>query len=117
KASFFFTGDFLRNEAYKEMVKRMVREGHYIGSHSDKHLLYADWSRRDSLLVTRDSFQRDLRRSLQELERFGVKNARWYLCPYEWYNREVVQWCADNGLTVVNFTPGPGTNADYTIPG
>ncbi|MCH5597468.1 polysaccharide deacetylase family protein [Niabella ginsengisoli] len=116
KGNFFFTGDFLRNKAFREIVKRVVDEGHYIGSHSDKHLLYADWSKRESLLVTKDSFQRDLSQSLQELKAAKATTGKWYLSPYEWYNKQTVQWCNENGLAVINFTTGTGTNADYTWP-
>lgn len=38
KTSFFFTGDFIRT--YPELVKRLRDNQHYIGPHSDKHLLY-----------------------------------------------------------------------------
>ncbi|MGE9310419.1 glycoside hydrolase family 9 protein [Niabella sp. CJ426] len=116
KGSFFLTGDFIRNKAFKNIVQRMVREGHYLGSHSDRHLLYADWSKRDSLLVTKDSFQRDLDRSLLALKEAGAQSGGWYLPPYEWYNKETVRWCNERGLQVINFTPGTGTNADYTWP-
>ncbi|WP_114790548.1 glycoside hydrolase family 9 protein [Niabella yanshanensis] len=116
KGSFFLTGDFIRNKVFKNIVHRIVREGHYLGSHSDRHLLYADWNKRDSLLVTRDSFQCDLDRSLLELKKVGAGKGRWYLPPYEWYNKETVRWCKTNGLEVINFTPGTGTNADYTWP-
>jgi peptidoglycan/xylan/chitin deacetylase (PgdA/CDA1 family) len=36
--------------------------------------------------------------------------------PYEWYNRQIVDWSRQLGLEVINFTPGTGTNADYTTP-
>ena len=39
-----------------------------------------------------------------------------YLPPYEWYNAESVDWCRQLGLTVVNFTSGIRSNADYTTP-
>ncbi len=35
KAAFFVTGHYLEKE--KELIKRMVDEGHIIGNHSDKH--------------------------------------------------------------------------------
>ncbi|GAB3413533.1 glycoside hydrolase family 9 protein [Niabella aquatica] len=116
KGNFFFTGDFLRNPHFHEFVRKVNTGGHYIGSHSDQHLLYADWSRRDSLLVTRDSFCTDLKNSLKELERLGVKSGKYYLTPYEWYNNKIVQWSGELGLTVINYTPGTFTNADYTYP-
>lgn len=117
KGNFFVTGEFLRNPAFENTVRRVIGEGHYLGSHSDRHLLYADWTKRDSLLVTRDSFQRDLDRSLLALKKAGASKGRWYLPPYEWYNNETVRWLNENGLKAVNFTPGTGTNADYTWPG
>ncbi len=116
KGNFFLTGDFLRNRTFKNTVQRIVHEGHYLGSHSDRHLLYADWSKRGSLLVTRDFFQHDLDRSLLEIKKAGAGKGQWYLPPYEWYNKEIVAWCKENGLRVINFTPGTGTNADYTWP-
>ena len=39
RASFFLTGTFLRTPAYSGIVERMVRDGHYVGPHSDAHLL------------------------------------------------------------------------------
>src|SRR5688500_20282411 len=47
----------------------------YLGSHSDKHLLYCDWTTRDSLLVTRQEFDTDLKHSYDELSRFGIKKS------------------------------------------
>ena len=115
--SFFFTGDFFRNKKNKPLIKRLVKDRHYIGVHSDKHLLYNDWVKRDSLLVTKDEFEYDLQNSLKELMRSGAKRGEWFLPPYEWYNDSIVKWSRENGLTVINFTPGTGTNADYTYPG
>ena len=50
------------------------------------------------------------------MERFGVRRAqvRYFLPPYEYYNQEIVDWAKAMGLTVVNFTPGTRSNADYT---
>src|SRR5690606_17049501 len=44
KASFFLTGAFLRDPDKAPLVRRMVRDGHYVGAHSDAHLLYAPWT-------------------------------------------------------------------------
>src|SRR5688500_17039955 len=52
KGSFFLTGNFLRRAEFKPLVRRMVHEGHYVGPHSDKHLLYCDWEARERSLVT-----------------------------------------------------------------
>ncbi|WP_300601205.1 glycoside hydrolase family 9 protein [Niabella sp.] len=116
KASFFFTGDFLRNPEFRPLVVQLKNEGHYIASHSDKHLLYNDWKKRDSLLVTKEQFVADLNNAYQTLHEMGIPKGRWFLPPYEWYNKDIVAWAREQGLTVINFTPGTGTNADYTWP-
>ena len=118
KGSFFLTGNFLRNPAFEVVVKRMIAENHYVGPHSDRHLLYAPWDKRDSLLVTREQFDVDIEGNLQELCKFGIQPeaVNYFLAPYEWYNRTISQWSANCGMQLINFTPGTGTNADYTTP-
>jgi peptidoglycan/xylan/chitin deacetylase (PgdA/CDA1 family) len=116
KASFFLTGDFLRTAAFAPLVRRIIADGHYLGPHSDKHLLFCDWETRDRTLVTRDAFVRDVGDNLRAIEAFGVRrgDARYWVPAYEWYNAEIAAWSAELGLTLVNFTPGTGSNADYT---
>jgi len=118
KASFFFTGDFYRNEAFTDFIRELKSDSNYLGSHSDKHLLYCDWTKRDSLLVTKKEFIDDLLNSYHELSKFGVekKNARYFLPPYEWYNDSIVKWNAELFLRLINFTPGTRSTADYTYP-
>ena len=118
KASFFFTGNFLRNPDYGTLIKKIINNGHYVGPHSDKHLLYCDWKNRDLLLVNRHSFENDLKKNYIELKKFGIahSNSEWFMPPYEWYNNIIVDWARAMGISVVNFTPGIRTNADYTTP-
>jgi len=118
KGSFFLTGNFLRNKNYTSVVKRLVTGGHYVGPHSDGHLLYSPWDNRDSLLVTREQFSDDLKKNHRELLNAGVKDLSpaYFLAPYEWYNSAVRRWSESMGYRLVNFTPGTGTNADYTTP-
>ena len=118
KGSFFFTGNFLRNPEFKEITQKIISAGHYVGAHSDKHLLYCDWQKRDSLLVDFNTLETDLKSNFAELEKFGIRkeNARYFMPPFEWYNRQIVDWSRNLGLEVINFTPGTGTNADYTTP-
>lgn len=117
-ASFFFTGDFYRNPSFAPLIRTLRADGHYLGPHSDRHLLYASWDRRDSTLVTREQFTRDLWDNFAAMRPFGIAmhEARFFLPPYEWYNREVAGWCRDSGVVLVNFTPGTYSNADYTTP-
>ncbi len=115
-AAFYLTGNFLREPAFAPVVARMIADGHVVGPHSDRHLLYADWERRDRTLVSAEAFRRDLEDNLRELERFGVPRAdvRHWVPPYEWYNREVAGWSAELGVRVFTFTPGTRAHADYT---
>lgn len=114
-ASFFFTGDFLTNPDFSPLVRRIIKGGHYVGPHSDKHVLYCPWAGPKTNLITRDEFCADLTANLEKLERFGVRRAGMYffLPPFEYYNRAVVDWSAELGLTLINFTPGTRANADY----
>ena len=113
--SFFFTGDFLTNADFAPLIKRIVSEGHYLGPHSDKHVLYADWEKPEKTLVTQKEFRRDLEANLKKIERFGVNRAevKYFLPPFEWFNADIVRWSAEAKLTLVNFTPGTRSNADY----
>lgn len=118
KGSFFLTGNFLRNPRFKSTVKRMIANHHYVGPHSDRHLLYAPWEKRDSLLVTQKQFNDDISNNLEQLSKFGVRPdvAKYFLAPYEWYNLAISRWSAKRNMQLINFTPGTGTNADYTTP-
>jgi len=118
KASFFFTGDFYRNPKFAELIKNLKETGHYLGAHSDKHLLYCSWENRDSLLVTREQFIKDVADNYREMERFGITktDAPYYLPPYEWYNDSIAVWTEYLGLKLVNHTPGTRSNQDWTIP-
>lgn len=117
-ATFFFTGHFYRNPAFTGLITALTSDGHYLGAHSDQHLLYCSWEDRDSLLVTRSAFVADLEANYREMERFGIRkgDAPYFLPPYEWYNARISAWTAEQGLTLVNFTPGTRSNADYTTP-
>jgi len=116
RASFFFTGDFLTNNSFKPLVQRIVRDGHYLGPHSDKHALYCPWEGPKKTLVTHAEFKSDLESNLRKLERFGVPRAQvhYFLPPYEYYNKEIANWAEAMGLALVNYTPGTRSNADYT---
>ena len=118
KASFFLTGNFYRNPAFSSFIKTAKTKGHYLGAHSDQHLLYADWKKRDSLLVTKQQFEDDLAANYRAMEQFGIakKSAPYFLPPFEWYNQTISNWTEDFGLELINFTPGTRSTADYTYP-
>ena len=118
RASFFFTGDFLRNPSFQTLIKKLVKNGHYLGPHSDKHLLYCSWENRDSLLVSKEIFQKDLKQNLSILKNHTGLRTRipYFLPPFEWYNDSISAWTKEMGMTLVNYTPGSLSHADYTTP-
>ncbi len=116
KAGFFATGLFA--EKNKAGIATLRQAGHYIGPHSYDHLLYADWSRRDSLLISKETFTEDLLKNYAVLTPGGlpVEKAPIFLPPYEWYNDSIAAWSAEMGITLINYTPGTLSTADYTTP-
>lgn len=118
KASFFFTGKFYRNPAFKKIIQQLKSDGNYLGAHSNDHLLYCDWGKRDSLLVNRQQFKSDLQKNYEELKHFGIEksSAHFFLPPYEWHNDSIAAWTKELGIQLVNYTPGTLSNADYTTP-
>jgi len=118
KASFFLTGNFYRNPNFKSLIKKLKNDGHYLGPHSDQHLLYCDWNKRDSLLVTKTDFETDLNNNYRAMAGFGISKeaAGYFLPPYEWYNQTIANWTKAQGLRLINFTPETRANADYTYP-
>ncbi|MGZ3839484.1 MAG: polysaccharide deacetylase family protein [Flavisolibacter sp.] len=118
RASFFFTGRFYRNPANRDLIRRLKKKHHYLGSHGEAHLLCCDWNRRDSLLLTRGQFLSDLDSAYGELEDWGIAptKAHFFLPPYEWHNDSIAAWTRTMGLQLVNFSPGTLSHADYTTP-
>ena len=116
QGAFFFTGQFF--DLFPNVVKRIVNEKHYLGSHGYGHLLYMPWENPDSLLVTREQVEEDLLKGYACLRNFGVElnDAPVFIPPYEYYNEKIAAWAKNLGLQLINFTPGTLSNADYTIP-
>jgi len=120
KAAFFVTGNFLRQPALRMLRQRAVAEGHYLGPHSDSHPLYCAWEDRDKSLVTQKIFAADLRKNIAGLRALGALQGEepvLFIPPYEWYNRDQVEWSRALGVTLINFTPGSGSNRDYAPEG
>ena len=119
RASFFFTGRFYRNKGFKKIIQSLKEDGHYLGAHSDQHLLYCDWSKRDSLLVSRELFRDDLLANYRAMEEFKVRKSQapYFLPPFEWYNDSISHWTIELGLQLINYTAGTFSTADYTWPG
>ncbi|MFN3298579.1 MAG: glycoside hydrolase family 9 protein [Sediminibacterium sp.] len=118
KAGFFFTGRFYTNKSFSNAIKGLVKDQHYLGAHSNDHLLYNDWTNRNKLLVSYDSFSTDLDKNYAAMENLGIntRKRKLFIPPYEWWNDSVAIWCNWKGLELFSFTPGTYTNADYTWP-
>lgn len=116
KGGFFFTGEFY--EKFPDVIQRLRKEGHYVGSHSYGHLLYSSWEKRDSMLVTKEEFQKDILKSYALMEKAGIskEEAPYFIPPYEHYNSTISSWAKEMGLQVINYTPGTSSNGDYTTP-
>ena len=116
KASFFFTGEFY--ELFPKTIQALHEAGHYVGAHSDGHLLYCAWENRDSTLIDRSLFEEDMEKIYARMHKAGIDVARanLFIPPYEYYNETISAWARGMGLRLVNFTPGTWTNADYTTP-
>lgn len=116
--SFFFTGDFYRNPSNSNLIIDLRADGHYLGPHSDKHLLYCSWEDRKETLITKREFVEDIQNNYEVMAGFGIerKTATYFIPPYEWYNATIADWAHELGVTLINFTPGTLSSADYTIP-
>ncbi len=116
QGAFFLTGSFLQR--FPQDVARIRKAGHYVGSHSYSHPLYSTWDRPDSTIVSREEFEADIRLSYEALAPYGItiSNAPYFMPPYEHYNATIAEWSREMGLTLVNFTSGTASNADYTTP-
>lgn len=100
------------------LIRLLLKNGNYLGSHSNSHPLYCDWVKRDSLLITHRQFVRDLDSAYLTMRHYGIsrRGAHYYLPAYEWYNDSISAWTKAMGLQLVNFTPGTYSNADYSYP-
>jgi endoglucanase len=115
RASFFFIGDFYREPGFQALIETIRDDGHYLGPHSDQHLLYASWENPPKLLVSRTEFDSDLAANLAEIERFGIPagKARFFIPPYEHFTPEISEWTRMRGMQLINYTPGARSHADY----
>lgn len=118
KGNFFFTGNFLERPENAEIIRRVIAGGHYVGGHSNRHLLLADWEKCEPI-VPNDSLIADVDSNFNALKAFGVErdSCRWFMPPFEWIATAQVPALQDSlGLKVINPTPGIQIFRDYTTP-
>lgn len=113
KGSFFPTGECFRQKKYQASIRRIIRDGHYLSGHSDKHLLLC--GDHGESLVSTDSLVADTHNMEHELERFGLKKESfsWMIPPYETCGEEAASTYKSLGYKLVVPTPGIGTGADW----
>lgn len=118
QASFFFTGNFLRDTANRAIIESAIADGHYVGPHGDRHILLADWDAERTPLVSVDSMLADWQANYAELRRFGIErdSARHVLPSFEWCSALHTGAMRADGLIPVNIIPGVDTYRDYTTP-
>jgi endoglucanase len=116
KGAFFVTGRFLRTAQWQHLLKNAVTDGHYLGPHSNSHPLYASWDAREKSLVSEAFFTADLRKNIADLRAVGAfrkGDPVLFIPPFEQFNSDQVEWSRKLGVTLINFTPGTGSNRDY----
>jgi len=120
------TGGLVDGPIYTSIFNRLIgiylaNEDEYAPFQSDYvvyHDDFADWEKRDSTLVSRDTFENDLKDNYATMEKIGLKiePKRYFIPPYEWYNQKISDWAKTMDVQIINFTPGTTSNADYTTP-
>lgn len=118
KASFFLTGNFLRDTTHTSIINKIINDRHYVGPHSDKHILLADWDNNRTPLATPDSAIADIEANYYELSQFGInkQTSPYIVPPYEWYNKIHIDAYITAGLKPLTPSPGIQTFRDYTTP-
>ena len=74
RGHFFFTGKFFQK--FPDVVRRLVKDKHYVGCHGYSHLLYFPWDRSDTMLVSRAEFREDISKAYEAMATFGIKKRR-----------------------------------------
>jgi len=115
QGSFFPTGNCFRVEKYKEPIKRLIDEGHYLSHHSNHHLMLCSYDDRNLNLVSADSIAVDAAAVEAELASFGLEkdDYLWMIPPYEYYNQYSADTYRSLGYKLINRTPGFKTTNDW----
>ena len=118
KASFFFSGDFMRKAGNARKIKKLKDDGHYIGPATNHYEQLADWNGVPSANMRKTSFLNDLKENYAALKKLGIskQQAPFFNPPFELYNDSISKWCKDAGIYLVRSTPGTYSNLDYTFP-
>jgi peptidoglycan/xylan/chitin deacetylase (PgdA/CDA1 family) len=94
RASFFLIGKWV--EKYPDVVRRIVREGHTVGCHSDTHS-YMFWALPPLRLL------REVRRSRQAIETITGRPCLWFRAPVGLKNCFLSRVLAREGMRLVSW--------------
>ncbi|MBD3317418.1 MAG: polysaccharide deacetylase family protein, partial [Chitinivibrionales bacterium] len=109
KATMFLTGNFVRR--YPSLIRRIVREGHDIGNHTDRHPRLTSWAR-DRTQTTLPSVNQAM--LAEELMRANAAFRKVtgrdfdpiWRAPYGERNREICLWARQAGYLHVGWGQG-----------
>lgn len=116
KASFFVTGNFIRNNT--KTVSDWKKTGYYVGPHTDKHLVAVSSVDPESPVISRSQFLNDIKNNFLELEKAGItRNQATIFYPAGGaYNDSISRWSREIGLNIVCQTPGTKSDQDISTP-
>jgi peptidoglycan/xylan/chitin deacetylase (PgdA/CDA1 family) len=115
RVGLFVTGTYLRSPGNDALLRRAIRDGHYIGPHSNQHRLYCSWIERNRTIISEADFKTDLTKNINDMKGLGAKlgSPVLFIPPYEWFNDDQVRWARSMNVQLFNFSPGSGSNRDY----
>lgn len=108
RTTFFLTGEFIRT--HREMVVRMVRDGHEIANHTDTHAHLTTWpttrQHRTRPGLERAWLVNELTATAEAFRQVtGQEMARLWRAPYGEINDELLLWASGAGWQHVGWTP------------
>jgi peptidoglycan/xylan/chitin deacetylase (PgdA/CDA1 family) len=113
RTTFFLTGVFI--QSFPDLTRRIAREGHEIGNHTQNHPHFAPSMRRDPHW-TRERFQEELLAADTALFRLlGRPMDPIWRAPYGEHTAEIRGWAEELGYRHVGWTEGADT-LDWATP-
>jgi peptidoglycan/xylan/chitin deacetylase (PgdA/CDA1 family) len=111
RTTIFLTGDFIRR--YPEVVRRIARDGHEVGNHTDTHPHLTTYAE-DGRQATRPGVDRRFlagqlaRTARLYRETTGRSMAPLWRAPFGEQNAQIRRWAAEQGYWHVGWTGGRG---------
>jgi peptidoglycan/xylan/chitin deacetylase (PgdA/CDA1 family) len=111
RTTIFLTGDFIRR--YPEIVRRIARDGHEVGNHTDTHPHLTTYAEDGRQMTRAGVDRRFLAGQLARTARLyreitGRAMAPLWRAPYGEQNAEIRRWAAEQGYWHVGWTGGRG---------